>query len=233
MGKKYIVEIGRLERLYKASVNGNGKPNMTWLSPEVDLTPYTEPDLHEVRKKAYEKGYHDAAYNCHEGCNFLDDAKKKADEEYRRGYADCEAHYKAMVQDSDTTEGADAYQRGLTDAWEAVKKLARMDTDTSESITGYFGLHNIMHNLTASEALEEIRAYEQAQKEKEEQEEKDSVTTEEVMRQYLDTFCKRNFCTKCLLHTPDFTCGRGYHFLTKNPVSDEEVRRAYAKVVKE
>jgi len=161
MGKKYIVEIGRLERLYKASVNGNGKPNMTWLSPEVDLTPYTEPDLHEVRKKAYEKGYHDAAYNCHEGCNFLDDAKKKADEEYRRGYADCEAHYKAMVQDSDTTEGADAYQRGLADAWEAAKKIALMDIETSENVTGYFGLFRIMENLTPMQAIEKIRQYEQ------------------------------------------------------------------------
>ena len=160
MGKKYIVEIGRLERLYKAYVNGNGKPNMTWLSPEVDLTPYTEPDLHEVRKKAYEKGYHDAAYNCHEGCNFLDDAKKKADEEYRRGYADCEAHYKAMVQDSDTTEGADAYQRGLADAWEAAKKIALMDIETSENVTGYFGLFRIMENLTPMQAIEKIRQYE-------------------------------------------------------------------------
>ena len=32
-------------------------------------------------------------------------------------------------------------------------------------------------------------------------------------------------------NTPDFTCGRGYHFLSNNPVSDEEVRRAYAEVL--
>jgi len=56
MGKKYIVEIGRLERLYKAYVE-NGKPSMTWLSPEVDLKPYTEPDLEQVRKEAYEEGF--------------------------------------------------------------------------------------------------------------------------------------------------------------------------------
>lgn len=57
---KYIVKLGRCERLYKASVNGNGKPNMTWLSPEIDLTPYTEPDLEQIRKEAYEKGLSDA-----------------------------------------------------------------------------------------------------------------------------------------------------------------------------
>ena len=58
MGKKYIVEIGRLERLYKVSISAKGMPNMTWLSPEVDLTPYTEPDdLEEVKKEAYQQGY--------------------------------------------------------------------------------------------------------------------------------------------------------------------------------
>ena len=62
MGKKYIVEVGRLERLYKASVNGNGKPNITWLAPEVDLTPYTEPDLEQVKAKAYKEGFKDGQY---------------------------------------------------------------------------------------------------------------------------------------------------------------------------
>ena len=57
MGKKYIVEIGRLERLYKAFVGAHRKPSLTWLSPEVDLTPYTEPDLEQVRKEGDEKGY--------------------------------------------------------------------------------------------------------------------------------------------------------------------------------
>ena len=58
MGKKYIVEIGRLERLYKAFVGAHGKPSLTWLSPEVDLTPYTEPEPHaEVTADAYQRGY--------------------------------------------------------------------------------------------------------------------------------------------------------------------------------
>ena len=58
-------------------------------------------------------------------------------------------------------EGREAgIKDGMCEVWEAVKKLARMDTDTSESITGYFGLHNIMHNLTASEVIEKIKAWE-------------------------------------------------------------------------
>ena len=76
------------------------------------------------------------------------EAKIDAGQEYENGY------------DAGHNVG---YQQGLSDAWEAAKKIAIMDTDTSESVTGYFGLHNIMHNLTASEAIEKIRQYEQEQ----------------------------------------------------------------------
>jgi hypothetical protein len=82
MGKKYIVEIGRLERLYKASISAKGMPNMTWLSPEVDLTPYTEPDLEQVRKEAYQKGY-ETGYE--DGYN---EPGKNQQEAYQRGLAD-------------------------------------------------------------------------------------------------------------------------------------------------
>lgn len=130
----------------------------------------------------------------------------------------------------------ETYQRGLSDAWNAARKLM-LDTNhgglTNYEIEEIFGVdeEQTLIDYSASEVIKEIWEYEQAQKEKEEQEEKDSVTAEEVMRQYLDTFCKHNFCTECLLHTPDFTCGRGYHFLTHSRISDEEVRRAYAEVL--
>lgn len=120
MGKKYIIELlddcpSEFKGIIVFGLTPNGQIAAEPI-PVEDLTPYTEPDLEQVKRD-----------------------------------------YDAW------------YEKGLADAWEAVKKLARMDTDTSESITGYFGLHNIMHNLTASEVIEEIRAYEQAQKEKEEQ----------------------------------------------------------------
>lgn len=111
-------------------------------------------------------------------------------------------------------------KRKLTDAWECARKICLEDDDggipasTVNDIFNVRNYRNALRDFSATEAIEEIRAHEQAQKEKEEQEEKESVTAEDVMRQYLDTFCKHNFCTKCLLHTPDFTCGRGYHFLT-------------------
>ena len=56
------------------------------------------------------------------------------------------------------------YQRGLNDAWEAAKKIALMDTETSENVTGYFGLFRIMDNLTASEVIAKLKAYEEKQK---------------------------------------------------------------------
>lgn len=156
-------------------------------------------DSDKAVREAYEKGYLDAAHNYHEMCDFLDDEKKEA------------------------------YQRGLNDAWECARKIASDNAGQNYSIFGQHFTVEILSTHSASEALEEIRAHEQAQKEKEEEEK--SISAEDVMRQYLDTFCKGKSCTGCPLHTPDFTCGRGYHFLTNKQVSDEEVRKAYAAVL--
>ena len=57
-----------------------------------------------------------------------------------------------------------AYQRGLDDAWEAARKIALMDTETSENVTGYFGLFRIMENLTPMQAIDKLKAYEEKQK---------------------------------------------------------------------
>ena len=72
--------------------------------------------------------------------------------------------YKRGVNDGsiDVKERVDcAYQRGLDDAWEAAKKIALMDTETSENVTGYFGLFRIMENLTPMQAIEKLKAYEE------------------------------------------------------------------------
>lgn len=66
---------------------------------------------------------------------------------------------------------------------------------------------------------------------KREQDAEKPICTEDVMRQYLNEFCTRSTCTNCVLYTPEFTCGRGFHF-SYNPVSDEEVRKAYFTVLK-
>lgn len=199
MGKKYIVEIGRLERLYKAFIGAHGKPEITWLSPEVDLTPYTEPDMEQVKKEAYDKGYENG---------------------FIAGHLKAEKSGQSFYEDG--------YQCGLNDAWEAARKIASDNAGQNYSIFGQHFTVEILNTHSASEVIEKIRQYEQ---EKEELKKEQFFTAEEVMRQYLDTFCKGKSCTGCPLHTPDFTCGRGYHFLTNKQVSDEEVRKAYAAVL--
>ncbi len=161
----------------------------------LNLIPYTEPDLEQVREEAYQRGYCDALEKHCEICEEKHDAEE-------------------------------AYQQGLNDVWECARKISSMDSNTRDEVFGLVITSNIFDENTASEAIEKIRQYER--------EKEQSFTTEEVMRQYLDTFCTHSkSCVGCPLRTTDFTCGRGYHFLGKNPVSDEEVRRAYAKVVKE
>ena len=143
-------------------------------------------------------------------------------EAYEKGVQDTKQHWVDAPRSCAYKLG---YENGINDAWEAARNIVTMpdrgfinsdilDLDPGESI---------FTKYTAAEAIEKIRTYEQKKQE--------SITAEEVMRQYLDTFCKERGCTGCPLNTPDFTCGRGYHFLTSNPVSDEEVRRAYATVI--
>lgn len=193
MGRKYIIEI-----------IGGEEGDMDFSTIE----PYTEPDMEQVRKEAYEDGYKTAKVQCN------------------------------IQAEKDLREvGERHYQKGLSDAWEAARKigsnsmcsLKEMGFDFSQCVfNDYNPSWYVVKNYSASECIEKIRQYEQ---EKEELKKEQSFTAEEVMRQYLDTFCKGKSCTGCPLHTPDFTCGRGYHFLTNKQVSDEEVRKAYAAVL--
>ena len=197
MGKKYIIELedkpfhnGNGDFLYRVKGFNSLVFDMTGVGK---LTRYTEPDLEQVRKEAYEKGYKTSKLQCN------------------------------IQAEKDLREvGERHYQKGLSDAWEAARKISSMDSNTRDEVFGLVITSNIFDENTASEVIEKIRQYEQ--------EKEQSFTTEEVMRQYLDIFCKGRSCTNCLLCTPDFTCGRGKHFL-HNCVSDEEVRRAYAAVL--
>ena len=197
MGKKYIINFEdnpgiapNREKYYKCC------EIPWWVAAECTLsklTPYTEPDMEQVRKEAYDKGYDDAT---------------------------------AEIGSDEQEIAEKAYQKGLSDAWDAARKIANIPYSEEEKVFGSGGWTFII-NHTASEAIEKIRAYEQ---EKEEPKKEQSFTAEEVMRQYLETFCHGRSCMSCPLNAPNFTCGRGYHFIT-NPVSDEEVRRAYTIVL--
>lgn len=125
------------------------------------------------------------------------------------------------------------YQKGLKDAWDTTRKICDMEWSKRNEVFGTYVYADIIALLSASECIEKIRQYEREKEESEELKKKEqSVTAEAVMRQYLDTFCAHSRCTGCPLNTPDFTCGRGYHFLTHSRISNEEVRRAYAEVCK-
>lgn len=114
MGKKYIVEMKEGERLYKTKLNALNEPVIR----EIVCEPYTEPDLEQVRKEAYDK------------C--MDEAEMLA--------------YKLYSPKID-----EAYQRGLSDAWDAARKIQ----DTGGNLNWW------IHNTTATEAIEKIRQYEQ------------------------------------------------------------------------
>lgn len=137
MGKKYIIELNDdcTSEFKGIMVFGltQEKQISVELIPEESLRPYTEPDLEQVRKEAYEKGVQDTKQH------WADTPRTCA---YKLGY-----------------------ENGINDAWEAARKIALMDTETSENVTGYFGLFRIMDNLTASEAIEKIRQYEQEKEE--------------------------------------------------------------------
>lgn len=52
--------------------------------------------------------------------------------------------------------------------------------------------------------------------------------TIEKKRELLHDFCDdQPTCIGCPLYVEGFTCGRGFHFNSKNKVSDDEVNRAY------
>ena len=80
------------------------------------------------------------------------DIKKKLEAEYHRGLSEGnDIGYKDGVKD------------GQNEAWECAKKIALMDTETSENVTGYFGLFRIMENLTPMQAIAKLKAYEEKQ----------------------------------------------------------------------
>ena len=225
--KKYIIELPEnvhwIQWIMESTKDHH--PYMDFKQVE-DLTPYTE-------DSAYAHGYTEAESKYRE---IRDELEKQA---YQRGYE--EAYDTAYADAEEIYESGKRamYQKGLKDAWWYMQKillpswLGGYGGDVIREIFEIEENHNIEEavlNYSASEAIEKIRQYEQKQEESEEPKKEQSVTVEEVMRQYLETFCHGRSCMSCPLNAPNFTCGRGYHFIT-NPVSDEEVRRAYTTVL--
>lgn len=140
MGKKYIIELnpdcvaGEYLR-FPFSCNAG---EQQWFVTKATLTPYTEPDLEQVRKEAYEEGKKQAKVQAE--LDICHDIEKVAKENYKAG---------------------------LADAWEAARKIVTMpDRDFINSdILDLDPGESIFTKYTASEAIEKIRKYEQEQEE--------------------------------------------------------------------
>lgn len=142
MGKKYIIELEEPEMFDDRKFYTCSQMPWWAVSENIveNLTPYTEPDTEKVRKEAYEQGKMDAYVEDSKNITML---KKEAEE---------------------------AYQRGLSDAWEAARKLV-LDSNhgglTNYDIEEIFGVdeEQAIINYSASEAIEKIRQYKQKQEE--------------------------------------------------------------------
>jgi hypothetical protein len=139
MGDKYIIELEDKpfhkedgDFLYRVKGFKSLVFDMTGIGK---LTPYTEPDLEQVRKEAYEEGYKTAKIQC------------------------------GIQSEKDMREvGERHYQRGLADAWEAVRKIYSFDLEEREELfpdSERFNIGSICEAYSASEAIEKIRQYEQ------------------------------------------------------------------------
>jgi len=137
----YIINIpSTVDRIIYTNVDPmNGKTYIASYSVD-DLTPYTGPDFEQVKCEAYEEGRNSLLIEVQKaGKNKI----KLEEDEY--------------------------YQRGLSDAWEAARKICTNWVLPDSVLSKIFGMDktidDIMKESTASEAIEKIRAYEQEQEE--------------------------------------------------------------------
>ena len=134
------------------------------------LTPYTE-------DSAYAHGYTEAEAKYRE---IRDELEKQA---YQRGY---EKAYDTAYADAEEIyeSGKRAmYQKGLKDAWDAARTL--WNTPNRKEIFGHTAFNTVLTTLTAQEAIEKIRQYEQ---EKEEIQVGDEIETPSGLRGYVVNF---------------------------------------------
>ena len=129
MGKKYIIELED-KMFHKTGEAGavlwraKGFNSLVFDMTGIDkLTPYTEPNLEQVRKEAFKNGY-DAA------CKDID-IKSKINA---------------------------AYRKGMEDAWDAARTL--WNTPNRKEIFGHTTFNTVLTTLTAQEAIEKIKAWE-------------------------------------------------------------------------
>lgn len=84
------------------------------------------------------------------------------DSAYAHGYTEAESKYREIRDELETQ----AYQKCLSDAWEAARKLQEIDMNTIHEIFGWVARkRDVFITYTASEVIEKIRQYEQKKQE--------------------------------------------------------------------
>lgn len=185
--KKYIIELPEnthwIQWIMESTKDHH--PYMDYKQVE-DLIPYTE-DL------AYAHGFTEAESKYRE---IRDELEKQA---YQRGYK--EAYDTAYADAEEIYESGKRamYQKGLKDAWEAARTL--WNTPNRKEIFGNTTFNTVLTTLTAQEAIEKIRQYEQ---EKEEQ----IQIGDEVIRHYKNEFMEGDDAPSIFLSEEDgnFRC---------------------------
>lgn len=168
MGDKYIIELEDKpfhkeddDFLYRVKGFNSLVFDMTGISK---LTPYTEPDLEQVRKEAnkigYEKGYRD-------GVNRIGDAEDKIRKEaYEQGQKDLRESCVPKDEEAYGIGYNEGFQCGLDLAWYAARKLYEIDWDVLCDLFGKVSVRSeLLDMFTASEVLQKLRAYEQEKEE--------------------------------------------------------------------
>ena len=86
-------------------------------------------------------------------------AQELIDQAYQRGFKAGQELREVITFEKE----CELIEQGCNEAWECAKKIAQMPTEITESIFNQFGLHNIMAEYSASEAIEKLKAWEKKQ----------------------------------------------------------------------
>ena len=95
--------------------------------------------------------------------HICDVVQERIDEAYHKGW---EYGKEYGSGEADMREAV-SYQKGLDDAWEAVRKIAQQweeDTDTEHRLVIDDSIRVTLDSMTASEAIAKLKAYEEKQK---------------------------------------------------------------------
>ena len=170
MEKKYIIELldkcdSKFKGIMLFGLTQEEQISVE-LIPEESMTPYTEPDLKQIRKEAYEKGYEDG---------------------FVAGHLKAEKSGQSFYEDG--------YKRGISDAWETAREIHRMpEGDILDLFPDCYAsvctAAQVIVKYDASEAITKIKEYEDG---KQEIKVGDEVKTEDGQKMVIAALINKDF----------------------------------------